>query len=87
MQPSDDLDVVEERAFRQRQAGLIQLAFENRRYALIGGSLNTQEVSMAVESIRTTVQKRYMAGDHFLVAPCQMAFGEMNGVGEVHHLP
>jgi hypothetical protein len=85
--PSDDLDIVEERAFRQRQAGLIQLAFENRRYALIGSSLNTQEVSMAVESIRTTVQKRYMAGDRFFDSPCQMAFRKMNCVREVHHLP
>jgi hypothetical protein len=71
---------------RRSEAGFVEFAFQNCRNALVSGSLNTQEVSVAVQSIRTAVQVADIAGDHLLVAALQMAFGEMNGVGEVHHL-
>ena len=54
----DELGVVQQRALGVGEAGIIELAFQNCRYALIIGSLNTQEVSMTVQSIRTAVQSR-----------------------------
>jgi hypothetical protein len=47
---------------------------------LIVGSLNTQEVGVAVQSIRTPVQVGDVAGDHFLEAAREMAFGEVNRI-------
>jgi hypothetical protein len=44
----DDLDVIQQSALRRVEAGFVQLAFENCGYALIGGSLDTQEVSVTV---------------------------------------
>ncbi len=55
-------------------------------YALIGGSLNPQEVSMTVQSIRAPIQIGNVAGDHLFVPPRKMSFGKMNGVGEFNHL-
>ena len=37
---------------------------------------------MAVQSIRTPVQKRDVAGDHLLMATGKMPFGEMDGVSQ-----
>jgi hypothetical protein len=42
---------------------------------------------MTVQSIRTPVQVRNIAGNQLFVAPGQMAFGEMNRIGELDHLP
>ena len=53
----NQLCIIKQRALRSRQTGLIELALQNRRDALIGGSLNTQEVGVAVESIRAPVQE------------------------------
>jgi hypothetical protein len=64
------LDVVEQHTLGRRKPGFVKLAFQNRRNALTGGSLNTQEVGMRVQSIRAAVQKRNVAGDHLLVAAC-----------------
>ena len=70
----DQLDVIEQAALRQSQAGFIQFAFENRGYAVIGGSLNTQEVSVAVQSIGTPIEVRDVAGDHLFVAASEVTF-------------
>jgi hypothetical protein len=53
----DEIRVIEQGAFSGCQSRVIEFTFENRRNALIGGSLNTQEVSVAVESIRAPVQE------------------------------
>src|SRR5271166_691753 len=82
----DEPGVVHQCALSSGQTRLVELAFQNRRYALVVGSLNPQEVSVAVESIRTAVQVGDIAGDHLLVAALQMSLGKMNSVGEVHHL-
>ena len=65
-------------ALRRGQASFVQLAFENRRYALISRSLNTQEVGVAVQSIRAPVQKGNVTGNHFLVAALEMSGGKMD---------
>lgn len=76
----NQLHVVEQYALGRSQSGLLEFALENRRYALIGSSLNPQEVSMAVQSIRTAVQVGDVAGDHLLVAALEMPLGEVHRV-------
>jgi hypothetical protein len=69
-----------------REAGFIEFAFQNCSYALIVGSLNTQEVGVAVQSIRAAIEEGNVAGDHLLVAASEMAFRKMNFIGEFHYL-
>lgn len=52
----DEFCILKQSAFRVREFGLIQFAFGNRCDRIVRGSLDTQEVSVAVQSIRTTVQ-------------------------------
>ena len=82
----DQFHIIKKNSFGRSQAGAFQLALQNRRYTLITGSLNTQEVSVAVQSIGTPVQVGNVARDHLLVSARQVACGEVDGVGEVHHL-
>jgi hypothetical protein len=44
----DEFGVVHQSALGRSQLGFVELAFQNRRYASIIRSLNTQEVSVAV---------------------------------------
>src|SRR5271166_29674 len=83
---SNQFGIIQQGTFRGGEAGLVQLAFESRDYALIGGSLDTQEVSVAVQSIRAAIQVRDVAGDHLFVPASEMPFGEMNGVREIDDL-
>ena len=82
----DEPGVIQKCALWCGEASFVEFAPENRGYALVIGSLNPQEVSVAVESIGTSVQVADVAGDHLLVAALEVALGEMNGVGEVHYL-
>ena len=82
----DEPGVIQKCALWCGEASFVEFAPENRGYALVIGSLNPQEVCVAVESIRTSVQVADVAGDHLLVAAREVALGEMNGVGEVHYL-
>jgi hypothetical protein len=41
---------------------------------------------MAVQSIRTSIQVRDVAGDHLFVSASEMPFGEMDGVRKLDHL-
>jgi|SRR5580658_8167 len=72
--------IFQQYALGRRKARLVKLALDDCLHTLIGCSLNPQEVGVAVQSIRTTVQVRNVAGDHFLVAPGKMPFREMDGV-------
>ena len=53
---NNGLPVVHQRALAGGEARFLELACENRRDALIIGSLDTKEVGVAVESIRAAVQ-------------------------------
>jgi hypothetical protein len=53
----DELGVVQQSALRLGQASFIELALENGCNSLIGGSLNPQEVSVAVQSIRAAIEE------------------------------
>jgi hypothetical protein len=70
----------------RRQAGLIEFALQNCGDASIGGSLNTQEVSVAVESIGAAIEEGNVAGDHLLVAAREMSFRKVDLVGKFHNL-
>ena len=83
----NDPGVVQQHALGGREARIFEFAFENRRDALIIGSLDTQEVSVAVQSIWAAVQVGDVAGDHLLMAADQVTFGEMNTVGKIDDLP
>jgi hypothetical protein len=52
------LHVVEQHALRRRKRGSVEIALGDGLYGLFFGSLNTQEVSMRVQSIRAAVQVR-----------------------------
>ena len=79
--------VVHENALSFGQASLVELSFQDRSYTFIGGSLNPQEVSVAVQSIRTAVQVGDIAGNHLFVTAGEMAFGKMDGVRKLNNLP
>lgn len=82
----DDFGVVEQRAFGGRKAGFVELARDDGRYALFGGSLDTQEVGVAVQSILAAVEAGDPTGEEFLVAAREMAFGKVYGVGKFDDL-
>jgi len=42
---------------------------------------------MTVQSIRTAIEKRHVAGNHLLVAARQVPFRKMDGVGKFNDLP
>ena len=77
---SDQFHVSQQRALRRRKVCLVKLAFDDCLHTLIGCSLNTQEVGMAVQSIRAPVQIRDVAGDHFFVSTRKMSLREMDRV-------
>jgi hypothetical protein len=42
---------------------------------------------VGVQSIGAAVQIRDVAGDHLFVAAGKMAFGKVDRVGKLHHMP
>jgi hypothetical protein len=52
----DQLSVVQERTLGVGQTRPFEFAFQNRYNAVVRGSLNPQEVGVAVQSIRAPVQ-------------------------------
>ena len=76
----DQLRVVQQGAFSRSEPGFIELPFQNRINTLIVGPLNTQEVSVAVQSIRAPVQEGDVTGKHFFVAAGEMALREVDRV-------
>ena len=83
---SNQFDVVEQNSLGLRQPGFVELALKNGGYALIVCSLNTQEVGMAVQSIRAAIQVGYVAGNHLLVAAREMTFGKVDRIGKLDDL-
>jgi hypothetical protein len=77
---SNQLDVLEKCPLTCGEAGFVNFALDDCLYALICGSLNPQEVSVAVQSIRTTIQVRDVAGNHFFMTPRKMSLRKMNRV-------
>ncbi len=82
----DELYIVHQDEFGPGQAGFFQLAFQNCGDAFVGCSLDTQEVGVAVQSIRAPVEEGDITCDHLLVPPGKMAFRKMDCVGELDYL-
>jgi len=55
-------------------------------YRLLFCSLNTQEVSMRVQSIWTAIQIRHPARNRFFRLARQVPLGEVHGIAELHHV-
>jgi hypothetical protein len=70
----------QQRAFAGCKARFVQLAFNNCLDTFIVSSLSTQEVGVAVESIRTAVQVRDVTGDHFFVTSREVPFRKMQSI-------
>jgi len=82
----DQLHVFQQGSLARGETRFVKFAFDDCLYALICGSLNTQEVSVTVQSIRAPIQIGNVAGDHFFVPSRKMSFREMNRVGKLNHL-
>src|SRR5438876_6688840 len=82
----DEFHIFEQGMLCGRKPRFVKPAFDNCLHTLIAGSLYTQEVSMAVRSIRTTVQERDITGDHFFVPAGEMSFRKMDGIRKIDHL-
>ena len=78
--PCNQFHIDQQDMLRRRKARFVKLAFDDCFYTLIGCSLDPQEVGMAVQSIRTPVQIRNVAGDHLFLAARKMPFREMDRV-------
>ena len=72
--------VVQQSALGGRKPCAVKIPLLNRFYCLITGSLNPQEVGMAVQSIRASVQIRHVARDHFLMSSREVTLGKMDCV-------
>lgn len=70
----DLLYVIEKGVFRRAQPRLIQVAVGNRLYGGLFCSLNTQEVSVRVQSIRAAIQIRDVACNGFFCLAVEVAF-------------
>ena len=82
----DQLNVTKQADLPAGKSCFIQLTFQDGLNTFIGCSLNTQEVSMAVQSIWTAVQIRDVTGNHLLVPTRKMPFREVDFVRDLNHL-
>jgi hypothetical protein len=65
---------------RRRKARFVKLAFDDCFYTSIGCSLDPQEVGMAIQSIRTPVQIRDVAGNHLFMSTGKMPLRKVDRV-------
>jgi len=80
------LCVVEQRSLGSSETSVVKISLRDCRNRLLFGSLDTQEVSVRVQSIRTAVQVGDVAGNRLLGAAIKMSFREMDGIAEIHDL-
>ena len=78
--------VIQQRTFRLVELSFIQLSLSQRLYRLLFCSLNPQEVSMRVQSIRTSVEIGNPAGNSFLLASAQVSLGKMDCVAKLQDI-
>jgi hypothetical protein len=78
--------VIKQGMLCRAQAGFFQVALCYCLHRIFFGSLNTQEVCMRVQSIRTAIEPRHPACDRFLGFAVEMTLGKVDGVAELHHV-
>jgi hypothetical protein len=76
----DQLGILEQRAFGQREVSLFKPSFGNSGDGLIGCSLNPQEVCVTVNSIWTAVERGNVRGEHLFMSAREVPFREVNRV-------
>ena len=65
---------------------LLEVARSQRLDCFLFCSLNTQEVSMRIQSIRTAIQPGDPAGDRFFCPAREVPFREVDRIAEAHNL-
>ena len=79
-------DVLEQDPVCVVQPGVFEVSRDQRLYCFLFRSLNTQEVSMRVQSIRTVIQPGDPACDRFFCPASEMPFRKMHGIAEAHNV-
>jgi hypothetical protein len=79
-------DIFKQRAVRVVERSLFEVARRQRLDCFLFRSLNPQEVSMRIQSIRTAIEPRDPAGDRFLGPAREVPFRKVDGVAEAHDL-
>ena len=79
-------DIFEQRAVRVVERRLFNVARRQRLDCFLFCSLNPQEVSMRIQSIRTAIEPGDPAGDRFLGPAREVPFRKMDGIAEAHDL-
>jgi hypothetical protein len=79
-------DIFKQRAVRVVERRLFEVARRERLDCLLFCSLNPQEVSMRIQSIRTAIEPGDPAGDGFLGPAREMPFRKVDGIAEAHDL-
>ena len=79
-------DIVEQRTVGVVELRMLKVACNQRLDCFLFCSLNTQEVSMRIQSIRTAIEPRDPAGNRFFGPACEMPFREVHRIAKAHHL-
>ena len=77
-------DVLEQYPVCVVQPGVFEISRDQRLYCFLFCSLNTQEVSMRVQSIRTMIKPGDPACDRFFCPAGKVPFRKMHGIAEAH---
>src|SRR6266567_740233 len=78
--------IVKQGMLCEAQAGFFQFAVRYRLHHILVCSLNTQEVCMGVQSIRTAIEPRNPARNCLLGPSVQMSVGKVNRIAEFDHV-
>ena len=79
-------DIFQQRAMRLVERRLFKVARRQRLDCFLFCSLNPQEVSMRIQSIRTAIEPGDPAGDRFLGPAREVPFRKVDGIAEAHDL-
>jgi len=79
-------DILQQRTMRVVERRLFEVARRQRLDCLFFCSLNPQEVSMRIQSIRTAIEPGDPTGDRFLGPARQVPFRKVDGIAEAYDL-
>jgi hypothetical protein len=79
-------DIFQQRAMSVVECRLFKVALRQRLDCFLFCSLNPQEVSMRIQSIRAAIEPRNPAGNRLLGPAREVSFRKVNGIAEAHDL-
>jgi hypothetical protein len=79
-------DIFEQRTVRVVERRVLEIARNQRLDCFLFCSLNPQEVSMRIQSIRTAIQPGDPAGNRFFCPAREVPFRKMDRIAEAHDL-